>query len=694
MTVLSGSQGSLRFNGVDIARARAWEMTISREALDTTALCVTDATAIYGRSEGRGSATVLYDPDDTGAVTMLNSIFTDDQPEDGVQFVLDADNGEVYVESAFVETVSPSVQVGAAHACRVTFRLSDTSQSIVITGPTEVTLNSTRLYLSTLLGVPPQTVTYEWTSMGATFIPDNTVQNPQVNFDTPGTTTLKVTATLEDLSTLEATIDVTVSADPIFFATRPRLPLLNPATDFSEVLYDEPRELVYYVWNIDPADASQTAIGITKMNKQGTVLATWKYVRTNGTDNLFTVLVGWGVRPSNGDLYLSFKSSAGDVDRLFHISGSTGAILQERGIGPYLGETALLFWGPIYFTSDDLYIYSVSTRYGSTGRDGIAVLSADDFTGSSAVYSFSPGPTGGEIGAVTQAPDGRHFILYTGTNISPGWGFYEIAADLGGDPINSVSVISTPYYTTDEPSSFSGVGWSSTGYFTIENITGGDKIVEYNATFDPVNAFRFSTTEGDNTFADPVTVGRGLGVLGGPITQSLSPNTGSSNGYTTASGQPNAFGKEPLGFALHSDNLLNSSRYLNFCQSASPLVNGKSGFAIGTDGWAFASKPQTSDTRTATVFYGATINANAGQYALEITDDDAAPSFTATLQIGDISSYAPTTTSEALPVKDPTDFAYTLTPVTQTAGVSNATIFSFIDATLEFTYETKTQLPT
>ena len=196
MTVLSGSQGGLSFKGAEV-QCRSWTLNTTQEALETTDLSTLDRTYLYGRIDGTGEATVLYDPEDTGAVEMLNTIFSDDSTEDSIAFTLSVDDSVAYVETGFLTSVGTSVNVGAANACRIRFQLSDTTVTINITGPDKTPIDTTRQYFSAVDGAAAGTVQgYLWESMAATF-DDPTKQNPQVTFSTPGQVTLKVTATLQ-----------------------------------------------------------------------------------------------------------------------------------------------------------------------------------------------------------------------------------------------------------------------------------------------------------------------------------------------------------------------------------------------------------------------------------------------------------------------------------------------------------------
>lgn len=693
MTVLSGSQGALRFRGVDVARCRAWEMNFNREALDTTSLCITDATAIYGRAEGRGTATVLYDPDDTAAVEMFNSVFADGQSEDGISFVLDDDNGVSYNESCFVESVSPSVQVGNAHACRVTFRISDTAASIVITGPDEVALNSTRLYLSTVLGVPPQTITYLWTSMGATF-DDPTKQNPLVTFDTAGTTTLKVTATLEDSSTLEATIDVNVSVDPIFFAIRPRLPLMTTNRELCAPLIDEDRGFIYYVWLMNPFNGDPDRLMITKVDTQGTILGTYKIIRNDDAGEGTVYVVMATIRPSTGDIYLAVSNTTGATSsyHLFRISSDGVMLAQAYNALPSTGITykVLLVGNSDAFANnhtawldgDNLLCCVNDADFGNDDNGRVNILDADTLVTTHKTYRISPQFTGTEI-SVT--PGGK--VFYTG-DYSGGKAFYEI--DLGADPLNSITV--NGYLYTSGPTSF--MGWTPTGYYWMSSGSNtGIMLLDNTGEYNVVDYFTYKGYFNNNSPGrfDQMYIPAVTGSVNGQAANFSWTRPGTvSGGFRSDDPSPNYFGTAS-GLCVFSDDMRQPQRYINFCENGGgTYVSRLTHSSTGKCAAMWVSTGSVMDERIPSMFFYGDINANAGQYDLEMTQDDDAPSVTASMQIADLNSFTPVLYSVAIPGK--TTFNATIVGETPNYVPTTSTVYR-IDITSEITYETQVQFP-
>ena len=88
MTVLTGADGQLRYQGRKISKCRNWSITIDRPMIDITSLAEYDRNYRPGIRSASGTATCLYQPDDEPLYDLLNSIFEND-PRGGkeLQFV-------------------------------------------------------------------------------------------------------------------------------------------------------------------------------------------------------------------------------------------------------------------------------------------------------------------------------------------------------------------------------------------------------------------------------------------------------------------------------------------------------------------------------------------------------------------------------------------------------------------------------
>lgn len=124
MAVLTGSSGELRYNGVRIGKCREYSLNIARDSLETTTLGSYDRTYVPGIRGTSGSATILYDKDDSGAMAVLNSVFNNSTNIGQVKFIFDtSENVEMEVD-AFITQISTPVSVGAVTACSVNFQAS------------------------------------------------------------------------------------------------------------------------------------------------------------------------------------------------------------------------------------------------------------------------------------------------------------------------------------------------------------------------------------------------------------------------------------------------------------------------------------------------------------------------------------------------------------------------------------------
>ena len=124
MAVQTGADGQLKYNNKVIARCRDWSISINKDALEDTCLGAYDRSYVEGLRGTTGSATVLYDPSDTTANAMLNSVLTNGEGESTMEFILSRGDSRAFTCSGFITSISPSVSVGAATACSISFQVS------------------------------------------------------------------------------------------------------------------------------------------------------------------------------------------------------------------------------------------------------------------------------------------------------------------------------------------------------------------------------------------------------------------------------------------------------------------------------------------------------------------------------------------------------------------------------------------
>ena len=124
MAVQTGADGQLKYNNKIIGRCRDWSISVNKDALEDTCLGSYDRSYVEGLRGTTGSATVLYDPSDATANAMLNSVLTNGEGESTMEFTLSKGNTRAFTCSGFITSISPSVSVGAATACSISFQVS------------------------------------------------------------------------------------------------------------------------------------------------------------------------------------------------------------------------------------------------------------------------------------------------------------------------------------------------------------------------------------------------------------------------------------------------------------------------------------------------------------------------------------------------------------------------------------------
>ena len=124
MAVLTGADGQLRYKNQVVAKARDFTINIVKDALETTCLASFDRSYVQGLRGSSGAATVLYDPNDFVANSLLNSILEDGDTSDEITFVLNRADGAQFRCSGFLTSISPSVGVGAVQAVAISFQIN------------------------------------------------------------------------------------------------------------------------------------------------------------------------------------------------------------------------------------------------------------------------------------------------------------------------------------------------------------------------------------------------------------------------------------------------------------------------------------------------------------------------------------------------------------------------------------------
>ena len=151
MTVLTGADGELRYEGRKILKCRTWSMTVDRPLIDTTSLADYDRNYRPGIRSANGTATCLYQPNDEQLTKLLNTIFDDSPDQRGTELTFvfnrrgvdltEVKESDIYLSNAnqfssnrirrmptrykfngFLTNVSHPINVGAAQAINIAFQ--------------------------------------------------------------------------------------------------------------------------------------------------------------------------------------------------------------------------------------------------------------------------------------------------------------------------------------------------------------------------------------------------------------------------------------------------------------------------------------------------------------------------------------------------------------------------------------------
>ena len=124
MAVLTGADGRILVGSNQIAKARDYTISVSKDALEDTSLGDYDRTYVEGLRGATGSMTILYDPNLGPSSDLLNSILETKGVSQNVTFVF-VDKGNKQIKcSGFITSVSQSVSVGAVQAASCNFQIS------------------------------------------------------------------------------------------------------------------------------------------------------------------------------------------------------------------------------------------------------------------------------------------------------------------------------------------------------------------------------------------------------------------------------------------------------------------------------------------------------------------------------------------------------------------------------------------
>ncbi len=117
--------GFAKYGGNRIGKCRNIRLNIAKSPLRTTTLQDYDETYVAGLRNTTGTATLFYDPEDSVAVSLLDTILEDtSEPSEVIELVLCRHRQKSISVNALLTEVGTSVAYGEAQACEITFQVS------------------------------------------------------------------------------------------------------------------------------------------------------------------------------------------------------------------------------------------------------------------------------------------------------------------------------------------------------------------------------------------------------------------------------------------------------------------------------------------------------------------------------------------------------------------------------------------
>ena len=125
MAVKTGSTAELRFKGAAIAKVRDVNLTIVRDALETTGIGQKDRTYAYGVRGTTGTGTLLYDSANPATTATMNRLLNDSESTDTIAMVLDTSVSEgTLTGDALITQAGVEVSVGSVVSVPISFSFS------------------------------------------------------------------------------------------------------------------------------------------------------------------------------------------------------------------------------------------------------------------------------------------------------------------------------------------------------------------------------------------------------------------------------------------------------------------------------------------------------------------------------------------------------------------------------------------
>ena len=124
MSVLTGTDGQLNYNGRIVAKCRSWTLNMARDAIEITHLGTYDREYTVGLRGVTGTTSLYYDSSDRGTAEFLASIHHEgaSAATKQLQFQFNKNGGEQWTVTGFVTSIGATASVGDASTCDVAFQ--------------------------------------------------------------------------------------------------------------------------------------------------------------------------------------------------------------------------------------------------------------------------------------------------------------------------------------------------------------------------------------------------------------------------------------------------------------------------------------------------------------------------------------------------------------------------------------------
>ena len=120
---LTGRSGGLNYNGTRVARGREFQIGMTRDALEDTAVGDDARTYVVGLFGASGSATILIDPGDIGGKALINDIQSSTQ-NNVIELILNAATGSAIEATCLLTNSSIGVRVGDVQSASINFQVT------------------------------------------------------------------------------------------------------------------------------------------------------------------------------------------------------------------------------------------------------------------------------------------------------------------------------------------------------------------------------------------------------------------------------------------------------------------------------------------------------------------------------------------------------------------------------------------